>query len=1019
MVLTTYGKSTGFCIDPIEKKPLNHFLPGTSVLSFGTAGCNLGCKFCQNWDISKSREIERLSETAGPPAIAQAAKRAGCASVAFTYNDPVIWAEYAMDTANACHDLGIKTVAVTAGYIQPKAREAFYAVMDAANVDLKAFTELFYKHLCLARLDPVLDTLRWLKHESDVWFEITNLMIPEENDSADETARMCDWIVTNLGDDVPVHFTAFHPDFRLLHRPHTPHETLVRAWEQARAAGIKFAYVGNVYDAERQSTYCPSCRTLLIERDWYELGVYRLNGNRCAACGAVIPGVYASDRGNWGRRRLPIVIREEPSALTPNLCGGLPIPVTKTDGQTKAQQPSGAAGSATRAPQPVRDESVSARPKIDFSESEVDAILHYVRMVVEKSVKGADCEVVFPPELRQAAAYGVFVTLERASLLRACRGRWGADNSLEELLTGAARDAALNDPRFPSLVPQELPYLHIDVSLMHSPRRVEGKGTDREREVEPGRHGLVIAHPHGRGLLLPQVAARSGWDARAFLENVCRKAGLSPSSWTEDDAELMTFEARVLNAAACVPEFDARQLSARIVESIIDYVNRILQDDSTSANVTVAGLHDRVSHDLGVCLQTVSGQYALVTGTNQSVVELTASAVQSLKQSLAAKHHSKQPVDRLTVLWQPIVLLSADYPARHKLLGRSGIVVRGEQRWGFALPSPHTNRDPIADAFGAARLDLGRWRSGKDQGTRVTAFVQQAHQARAVASNVRESATRVRPAAKAGQFYPADPQEMTRDLNRFVAAAGECDRACYDAVMLPHAGWMYCGSVIGKTLARVNVPELVIVLCPNHTGFGATWSVSPADRWEIPGASIPIDADIRNRLLELAPQLTCEPDAHREEHAVEVLLPFLHRFNPSLRLVPIVVGAHEYEQTVGLARALSSVICERTQRVLLVISSDMNHFAKERENRRLDFLALDAMLTGDSRRLYDVVRANRISMCGVIPAVTVMQAITERNGTLQLALVDYTNSGQVTGELRRVVGYAGVVLKVDTPQSAA
>ncbi|MBI4533053.1 MAG: AmmeMemoRadiSam system radical SAM enzyme [Candidatus Melainabacteria bacterium] len=311
MILTTYGLSTGFCVDPVEKKPLNHFLPGTSVLSFGTAGCNLGCRFCQNWSISKSRETALLSEQATPEEIAEAAVKLKCASVAFTYNDPVIWAEYAIDTAKACHERGLKTVAVTAGYITPEARPEFYAVMDAANVDLKAFTEIFYQHLSLAHLEPVLDTLKWLKHESNVWFEITNLVIPEENDSPEEIERMCDWIVTNLGDDVPVHFTAFHPDFKLMHRPPTPPATLVRARTQAIKAGIKFAYVGNVYDVENQSTYCPGCGECLIERDWFALGVYRLKGNKCAFCGQIVPGLFDKKKGNWGRRRLPVIIEKD------------------------------------------------------------------------------------------------------------------------------------------------------------------------------------------------------------------------------------------------------------------------------------------------------------------------------------------------------------------------------------------------------------------------------------------------------------------------------------------------------------------------------------------------------------------------------------------------------------------------------------------------------------------------------------------------------------------------------------
>lgn len=308
MVLDTYGKSTGFCVDPIEKKPLNHFYPGTSVLSFGTAGCNLGCKFCQNWDISKSREVARLSDLAGPEAIADAATRLGCRSVAFTYNDPVIWAEYAIDVAGACRERGLKAIAVTAGYITEAARGAFYRPMDAANVDLKGFTEEFYAKYTLSHLAPVLGTLEWLAKETDVWFEITNLIIPRANDDPDDIRRMCAWIVEHCGPNVPVHFTAFHPDFRLTDRPSTPREILVVAHEIARSEGIRFAYIGNVRDRTHQNTYCPSCRQLLIERDWHDLGTYALDGDRCPRCNERIPGRFGESAGNWGRRRLPVQI---------------------------------------------------------------------------------------------------------------------------------------------------------------------------------------------------------------------------------------------------------------------------------------------------------------------------------------------------------------------------------------------------------------------------------------------------------------------------------------------------------------------------------------------------------------------------------------------------------------------------------------------------------------------------------------------------------------------------------------
>ncbi|GAB4582164.1 MAG: AmmeMemoRadiSam system radical SAM enzyme [Anaerolineales bacterium] len=309
IVLTSYGRASGFCIDPIEKKPLNHFYPGTSVLSFGTAGCNLGCRFCQNWDISKAREADRLTDWAYPGAVAEAAARAGCRSLAFTYNDPVIFAEYAIDCAMAAHERGLKTVAVTAGYISPGARRDFFAQMDAANVDLKAFTQTFYHQLCFANLAPVLDTLIWLKRETQVWFEVTTLLIPGQNDSYDEVAQLCDWFVEHLGPDVPLHFTAFHPDFKMRELPHTPPSTLRRARQQALRAGIHYVYTGNVNDIAGQSTYCPKCGEAVIERNWFELGQWRLNRTgACLTCGHPLPGHFDPQPGQWGARRQRVTI---------------------------------------------------------------------------------------------------------------------------------------------------------------------------------------------------------------------------------------------------------------------------------------------------------------------------------------------------------------------------------------------------------------------------------------------------------------------------------------------------------------------------------------------------------------------------------------------------------------------------------------------------------------------------------------------------------------------------------------
>jgi len=309
IVLTTYGRSSGFCVDPIEKKPLNHFYPGSSVLSFGTAGCNLACKFCQNWDISKSREFDRLCDEASPQAIAETAKSMGCTSAAFTYNDPVIFLEYAVDAARACHALGIRTVAVSAGYIHPEARVEFFAHMDAVNVDLKAFSDDFYHKLCVGHLQPVLDTLVYLKRETDVWIEITTLLIPDHNDSDAELTSLSEWVYKELGPDVPLHFSAFHPDWKMMDVPATPPGTLNRARQIAMNAGLHYVYVGNVHDQAGQTTYCPACDSELIVRDWYDIPAYKLSDEGCCPkCGQAIPGHFEPYSGAYGNRRMPITI---------------------------------------------------------------------------------------------------------------------------------------------------------------------------------------------------------------------------------------------------------------------------------------------------------------------------------------------------------------------------------------------------------------------------------------------------------------------------------------------------------------------------------------------------------------------------------------------------------------------------------------------------------------------------------------------------------------------------------------
>lgn len=309
IVLTSYGRCSGFCIDPIEKKPLNHFLPGSSVLSFGTAGCNLSCKFCQNWDISKSRQQDTLNDKASPQQIAASAKESGCHSVAFTYNDPVIFHEFAIDVAKACHEIDIKAVAVSAGYVCPQPRIEFYRHMDAVNIDLKAFTDSFYHQLTGSHLQAVLDTINYIHHETDVWLEITTLLIPGKNDSAQEIDSMTKWLMKNIGSNVPLHFSAFHPDYKLLDCPATPKETLIMARDIAIENGLCHVYTGNVSDKRGQSSYCQQCSSLIIGRDRYQLTEWNLKERGlCNNCGSQCAGVFNKTPESWGNKRLPVYL---------------------------------------------------------------------------------------------------------------------------------------------------------------------------------------------------------------------------------------------------------------------------------------------------------------------------------------------------------------------------------------------------------------------------------------------------------------------------------------------------------------------------------------------------------------------------------------------------------------------------------------------------------------------------------------------------------------------------------------
>jgi AmmeMemoRadiSam system radical SAM enzyme/AmmeMemoRadiSam system protein B/AmmeMemoRadiSam system protein A len=1009
MVLTTYGRSTGFCIDPIEKKPLNHFYPGTSVLSFGTAGCNLGCKFCQNHDISKAREVELLSECALPEAIARAAAELGCLSVAYTYNDPVIWAEYAIDTARACREAGIKSVAVTAGYITPLARQPFFEYFDAANVDLKGFTEQFYQHLTLSHLQPVLDTLEWLKRETDVWFEITNLVIPQANDDLGEIRQMCDWILEHVGDEVPLHFTAFHPDYRMLDRPPTPRESLLAAYDVAKRCGVKFVYIGNVDDEEHQSTYCPACGKRVIQRNWYELGAYDMKRDRCGHCGFLIPGHFATQPGTWGRRRLPIQIAR--------FADSTPRPVAEAPAcHTKGGCGNSLIGS------PV---SGSADCWEELSDEQNRAIHEAASEIVSAAIQQR------PPQIEDAdlagaagrQVLGCYISLKRDGRLRSCCGLIGPPIDFRSALYTAGRRTATEDVRLPPISVAELSYLELETWLLFGLAPIPATGAEREAHVIVGKHGLKISRGQSAGLLLPGVATEFKLDADGFLRHVCLKAGLPPTAWRDSDVELMTFEGRsyrgpvspaaLQRGAVNPPPYCSASELAGLREFTADNVTRILQgatpnyyhpygpDGMVHGAILAVSVGERSP---GAHVWRLSLRPAIPL--QATLFQLAESLAVALRRSGLADPLLPAEGAQLAILHDPAMHGTVARPdLRGVRTDRRAIFVTYRRRAACLFDSRAQPEGLLQAALEAAQLEEVPETAIYSLEVESTAV-----SVRAVRIPRAVRGGEVRAPAVAGTFYPGSADELRRTVAWLLPSPSPA-RATWRAALVPHAGYVYSGRIAGDVLSRIEFPPTVVVIGPKHTPHGVDWAVAPQRTWSLPGMDIPSDTRLARRLASGVPGWELDTLAHRDEHGIEVELPFIHQLAPEVRVVGVALASATWKQCQEFAGGLVGVLADWGEPVLLVISSDMNHYATDAENRRLDEIALQAIETLDPQHVYDTVRGHDISMCGLIPCVVVLEALRRIQPWQRAHRVAYATSADVSGDRSRVVGYAGMLFE--------
>ena len=1028
LVSTTYGRSTGFCVDPIEKKPLAHFYPGTPVLSFGTAGCNLGCRFCQNWTTSRSRDVHAACEEADPDTIARAAQQLGCHSVAFTYNDPIIWAEYAIDTARACRGQGIKTVAVTSGYIQPAAREVFYREMDAANVDLKAFSEDFYRELADGHLQPVLDTLRWIVEHTDCWLEITNLVIPQANDSPDEIERMCAWIVEHLGPDVPLHFSAFHPDFRMTDRGPTPLASLLTAHDIARQAGLRYVYTGNVTDREHQCTYCPGCGQMIIGRDGYVLSSFDLHQGRCAFCDTPIAGRFDEEPGDWGSRRMPVRIARFASSSPAK---------HSADQQHRDNNPGNTEYSGNTEQPPTRAKenppvenkpSSSAQPSSNqmqpprLSEAEEKVVYRVAGQRVAAVVRGHT-----PPstgqllaELANTPLYGAFVSLKRAGQLRSCCGYLGEAIPLGQALDRAAERAATDDPRFPPISSSELNDLNMEVWLLYAPQPVAARGEDRIGAVDIGRHGLQIARGANRGLLLPSVAVDHHLDAPSFLKQVCLKAGLPPDAWKSDDTQLLTFEGHVIRGK--LEPGDAPLSSAVPGGPTVSEINALADFCRTNLNALLQratpsfylpGGYDGQVCGLVLSVGIAASDDRLETSRIVLRPELPLQATlgtltEALARGLAARRYDVEWLAaagvELTVLFDPAMHGLADAPQVDDLdVNHRMLFVSDGSRSAWVFDPQQSPKELVADA-----LRYGGFHQPERVRVVSLAAVSTAERVVGVYRPQPQNGTEVRPANMAGTFYPGTASEVDQMLDEMLKEPPRPER--WAAVMVPHAGWAYSGRLAADVFRRVCFPEQVIVLCPKHRPGGTRWAVAPNRVWQLPGGEVASDPELVQRLVEGIDGLQADAVPHQQEHAIEVQLPIIARLAPHARVVGIAIGGGSLAELKRFGQQLADVLKTLPSQPLLVISGDMNHFADETQTQRLDRMALDALQTLDPAQLYTTVEDNDISMCGMMPAVIVMEALRQSGRLTRCEEVGHTTSAAVSGDTQRVVGYAGLLL---------
>jgi AmmeMemoRadiSam system protein B/AmmeMemoRadiSam system radical SAM enzyme/AmmeMemoRadiSam system protein A len=979
---------------------------------------------CQNWVTSQAlRDSSAVApiRPVTPEQLIDVARRERAGLVVSSYNEPLITAEWAVAVFREAAGAGLACAFVSNGNATPEVLDYLRPWIVAYKVDLKSFNDTNYRSLG-GTLENITRTIR-LVHERGLWLEVVTLIIPGFNDADDELRQAADFLAS-VSPDIPWHVTAFHKDYKMTDPASTTPDTLVRAAEIGTAAGLRSIYAGNLPGqvGPWENTRCPSCRATVIERFGYLIRAYRLTPEgRCPHCNTRVPGIWpgAANEVRTGndltayRSRLPR--RVTAPAAAPPANGPRSLPSIDTP---LPAAPGGSLPMATTEPAaPVAPP--AAAPNLTPEQKE--QILEAAAVMMRDLVAGRPA--AFPADLAEVARLtvaGAFVSLKRGGHLRSCCGLLGQPVSLQRALEHAAARTATEDVRFPPVSPTEIDHLEMEVWLLHSPRPVQVRGEARLEAISVGRHGIQVMRGQAHGLFLPSVPVEGKWDVRKFLDQVCIKAGLPPTAWLEDATLLSTFEGEALYGRLAGPDGPApapRRPAFCRPEDVPAYVDfcrsnlAALLSGATPSyyfwgapDGTVNGIVLGLSRP-GTTEAAYFSQFQLRPGL--PLQSTLFALVQAAAQNLAAQRITPEVFHQLrlgvTFLHDPVLHGTVADPHLAGLEpAHRAIMVLERNKAAVVFDPQRSAEELLAEAAAQARVT---------HPTGATVYSLDAlTNAEAVTVSTAPRPVRgpaVRPPAVAGTFYDAEPADLARTVDCLLE--GERRPEAWAAALVPHAGLKFSGRVAADVLRRLKYPRDIIVIGPKHTPLGMEWAVAPHGTWALPGAEVAADFMMARRLSQAIPGLEMDAAAHQREHAIEVELPLLARLAPESRVTGIVIGHADRAACKRFAEHLANFLRTSTERPLLIVSSDMNHFATDAENRRLDALALEALERGDPDLVYETVTKHNISMCGVLPAVIVLEALRLLGGGTKAERVGYATTADVTGDTSRVVGYGGML----------